>query len=1031
MNEHGTAEAAIPPAGPMEERLRRLNRAYLALYRCNQALTRAVEESALLQEVCRTIVEAAGYRLCWVGYADPEGAKVVHPVAQAGYEDGYLEKIRVTWDDTAHGRGPTGTALRTNRPSVFQDVATDPQFAPWRDEARQRGYASVLGIPLLADQHILGVLTIYASEPKAFDAEEVDLLTALANDLAYGILALRTRVERARAEEALRRAHDELEARVTERTAELAQANRLLKKEAAEHRRTELELARERHLFHCLLETVPDSIYFKDRESRFIRVNRAMVRWVGRHSPAEVVGKTDFDLFTEEHARQAYEDEQEIIRTGRPLLGKEERETWRDGRVTWVCTSKMPLRDARGEIVGTLGISRDITERKQAEDELTRAKEAAEAASRAKSEFLAVMSHEIRTPMNGILGMTELALDTELTPEQREYLTLVNKSADALLAVLNDVLDFSKIEAGKVDLDHAPFLLRETLADTLDALAVRAHRKGLELACRVALDVPDALVGDAGRLRQVLINLVGNAIKFTEQGEIVLEVEPEEGGGRRVEGISSPSTLLRFSVRDTGIGIPADKQQAIFEPFSQVDNSLTRKYTGTGLGLAIAARLVGLMGGTIGVQSEPGKGSAFRVTVGFERQQGPTNHQEPAGPDRLQGLPVLVVDDNATNRRILEEILGHWGLKPAAVADGPAALAALAQARQVGEPFGLMLVDAHMPEMDGVTLIERLQQDPGPSGPIILLLSSSTSPVQRARCQELGVARLLSKPIRQAELRKAILAALATTSAPEAPPVPVPAAGPCRPLRILLVEDNPVNQHLGVCLLAKQGHSVTVAGNGREALAALEVQSFDVVLMDVQMPEMDGLTATRALRAREKQTGGHIPVIAMTAYAFKGDRERCLEAGMDGYVSKPVHGAALVQAIAAAVLDATPPPTRPAPRAAAAAGPCMDRQEALAQAGGDPGLLAELARLFLAECPQWTAALQAALTEGAPARLLEAAHVLKGTLNVFAAHAAADAAFRLERMGRDGDLSGAAVVWITLEQELARLRPEVEELAQS
>jgi PAS domain S-box-containing protein len=1030
MNEDRTAMAALPlpevPAGgSVEERLRRMNRAYLALYRCNQALTHADEEAALLQEVCRVIVEVAGYRLCWVGYADQDGEKTVHPVAQAGYEDGYLETIHVTWADTVRGRGPTGTALRTNRPSVFQDVTTDPRFAPWRDEARRRGYSSVLGIPLLADQHLLGGLTIYAAEPEAFDAEEVNLLTTLANDLAYGILALRTRLERARAEEALRRAHDELEGRVAERTADLARANQLLKKEVAEHRRTEHELARERHLFHCLMETVPDCIYFKDRQSRFIRVNHALAHHASRNDPADVLGKTDFDLFTEEHARQAYEDEQEIIRTGRPLVGKEERETWPDGRITWVSTSKMPLRDAGGEIIGTLGISRNITDRKQAEEELTRAKEAAEAASRAKSEFLAVMSHEIRTPMNGILGMTELALDTDLTPQQREYLTLVSKSADALLSVINDILDFSKIEAGKVDLEQVPFLLRESLADTLDALAVRAHQKGLELACHVALDVPDALVGDPGRLRQVIVNLVGNAIKFTEQGEIVLDVQRGKGEG------GTGNVVLRFTVRDTGMGIPADKHRVIFDPFSQVDNSLTRKYTGTGLGLAITTRLVKLMGGTIDMESEPGKGSAFHVTVGFERQQGPLDQQEEAAPESVQGLPVLVVDDNATNRRILEEILGHWGLKPTAVADGPAALTALEQASGVGEPFGLMLVDAHMPEMDGLTLIERLGPCPESGRPIILLVSSSTLLPSSTRCQELGVSRVLSKPIRQADLRKAILQALATPNGASEAPARDSAPGSGRPLRILLVEDNPVNQQLAVGLLAKQGHAVAVAGNGREALAAVEASTFDVVLMDVQMPEMDGLTATRALRARERRTGGRVPVIAMTAYAMKGDRERCLEAGMDSYISKPVHGAALLRAIAAVVPDVAPAPAAPIPIPGGPAGDGLDREAALAEAGGDPDLLAQLARLFLGECPKWTAALRAALVEGAPGRLHETAHVLKGGLNVFAARAAAEAAYALERMGREGDLSGAGAAWATLEQELARVRPALEDLAQS
>lgn len=454
-----------------DEQFRRIKRAHLALTSCNQALVRATTESALLQEICDIVVHIAGYRLCWVGYAEQDGMRTVRPVAAAGYDLDYLEKLRVTWADTELGRGPVGTAIRTGEACVLKDVAADPSFAPWREEALRHGYASVLAIPFTVDDRNLAVLTINAAEPDACDEEEMKLLQALSNDLAYGITSLRTRFERQKAVVALCQAHDELEARVTERTATLAQMNAQLEQQIRERQQMEEEL-------RTLMDTIPDSIYFKDRESRFIRANKALAQWVRVGESSQLLGKTDFDLFTEEHAREAYEDEQEIIRTGRPLVGKEEKETWPDGRITWVSTTKMPYRDAQGAVIGTFGSSRDITEHKRAEEELRAAKETAEAANRAKSAFLATMSHEIRTPMNGIIGMTELSLDTELTPTQREYLTLVKKSADSLLTLLNDILDFSKIEAGKFELDQSSFSLRETLGDTLNTLALPAHQKG-------------------------------------------------------------------------------------------------------------------------------------------------------------------------------------------------------------------------------------------------------------------------------------------------------------------------------------------------------------------------------------------------------------------------------------------------------------------------------------------------------------------------------------------------------------------------
>ncbi|MEO7086839.1 MAG: response regulator [Gemmatimonadaceae bacterium] len=699
-----------------------------------------------------------------------------------------------------------------------------------------------------------------------------------------------------------------------------------------------------------------------------------------------------------------------------------------DGLYRWLHTETQLVSDDNDVPVEIVGWWMDVTEACEAaeahvaaREAAERAREAAESASQAKSDFLANMSHEIRTPMNGVLGMLELALDLEMPSDQREYLEIAHSSAEALLSVINDVLDFSKIEAGKMELDNTAFCLADMLEETLSTLTLRAHSKGLELALRIAPDVPAGVFGDATRLRQIITNLVGNAVKFTETGEVVVEAS--------VESATAGTATLLLSVRDTGIGIPRAKQETIFEEFSQADSSTTRRFGGTGLGLAIVTRLVGLFDGHIWVESAPNVGSTFHVRLAFDIAALPPGAAETASVD-LTGVPVLVVDDNATNRLILENMLTRWGMIPTVVASGSAALGLLRREPPGPPHFRLLIVDAQMPEMDGFGIMSHVRAADGWCKRTIMMLSSSGFHEGVQRCRDAGIELHVTKPVRSAELRASICNMLSSVgnadgvgagAHPKVPAItkaalPQPVNESLVPLRVLLAEDNAVNRRLAVALLARRNTVVTVATDGREAIDAWAPGRFDIVLMDIQMPELDGLEVTRLIRSREADDE-HLPIIALTARAMSGDREKCIEAGMDGYVTKPLRAPELM-----AELDrVTAAVTARAAERGAAADMAFDLATLRENTAHDESLIGELITLFQHDAPNYLERIRCA-AKGTDGRELEhAAHALKGSASAICAHRVAAAAQVLEQATHDGDLTSADALVATLSERLAEL----------
>jgi PAS domain S-box-containing protein len=728
-------------------------------------------------------------------------------------------------------------------------------------------------------------------------------------------------------------------------------------------------------------------------------------------------------LFHPEDQERVRRELQELFASDGQEYESEYRVRSRDGSTRWHLARGTVLRDPKGKPVRFIGASADITDLKRLAEELRQAKEAAEAASRAKDEFLANVSHEIRTPMNAILGMTELVLDTPLDEDQRQGLKTVKSAADSLLGIINDLLDFSKMEAGKLGLAPADFSLRAAVGDTLRALALRAHKKGLELIYQVQPDVPDALIGDAGRLRQVLLNLAGNAVKFTDAGEVVVRVEVQGDGLPPSPGAGEVG--LRFTVRDTGIGIPPDQQERIFRAFEQEDTSTTRKYGGTGLGLTIAARLVALMGGTITVDSAPGRGSTFAFTARFGRQPHPPEPVPAQPPVSLHNLPVLVVDDSATNRHILAEWLLGWQMNPTTVGDGMAAMDALWHRAANGRPYALVLLDARMPDADGLTVAAMIRERAELAATRILLLTSGERPGDPTRFRDLRIDAQLLKPVQQDELLETIYRVMSRsqgnapplarpTPTQQAPSAPVPTM---TPLHILVAEDTELSAQVLEQSLVRQGHRVRLASNGREALALAEQGGFDLLLLDVHMPELDGFQVVQAVRERELTAGGRLPIIALTARSRKEDRERCLAAGMDDFLTKPIRRADLLAAIDRVLRTHSSRQSRRRD--------LLDAPVLSAACGGEPTLLRKMCQTLTARVPEHLAVLREALRDQDAPRLREAAHKCCGLLSEFSA-AAGDLAGSPEELAAGTQLDKAAPILEQLETMAHELVKQVD-----
>jgi len=801
--------------------------------------------------------------------------------------------------------------------------------------------------------------------------------------------------------------------------------------DVTERKKTEEQLAFERELLRALLDNAPDRIFFKDTESRFLRCSLAMAQRLGLKDPDEVIGKTDFDFHPEDRAREFFADEQTLLLTGQPLINKIEQQTDTGGGRIWASVTKVPTRNRSGAITGLIGISRDITALKHAEAELALARDAALESARLKSEFLATVSHEIRTPMNAIIGMTGILLETELTEEQKDFALTVQTSADALLSIINDILDFSKIEAGRLTFEHIDFDLRDVVEGVMELQAHRAQTKGIELVSHIPTDVMTRLRGDPGRIRQVLVNLVGNSVKFTERGEVIVEVSRQSETAAQV-------TLL-CEVRDTGIGIAPEAQGKIFQAFTQADGSTTRKYGGTGLGLSISKQLVELMSGEVGVRSEPAKGSTFWFTMKLEKQPDRTTATS-VEAENLMGCRVLIVDDNATNRKILQYQTAAWRMSHGSAASGEEALQMLRDAAAAGKPFELVILDMQMPEMDGLMLAQLIKADPVIAATRLVMLTSLGHRLEPEVLRTAGITVCLFKPIKQSRL----FDCLSTVMAGEIPamlPGPGNLVGGIRAarsetvvpenLRLLLAEDNSVNRKVALLQLKKLGYGAAVAADGVEVLEALERVPYDVILMDCQMPRLDGYATAREIRRREQavwQSRPPVHIIAMTANALQGDREQCLAAGMNDYMGKPVQvpelAAALSRAGESLPIRAEAAPAADAPLPVTLHPGIIASLRELREPG-QPDPVSELIDLFLEDAPVRLKKMEHGLGQSDAPAVYSGAHSLKGSANNLGALRLGALCAKMERQARAQDLTDGTEMLAGIRAEFAIVKKEL------
>ena len=787
--------------------------------------------------------------------------------------------------------------------------------------------------------------------------------------------------------------------------------------------------------FRRLVESNIVGVTIDHFNGSILESNDAFLRMTGYSREELKSGALNWEEMTPEEFKGSTREAIETLRSTGFCTVREKEFFHKDGSRVPVLVGVTMLEESGDKCIC---ITVDITERKRALSALQAAKEQADAANEAKSRFLANMSHEIRTPMNAIIGLTDLVLETQLEDLQRDYLRMVQTSAEALLAIINDILDFSKIEAGRLEIVRGEFRLRDLVGDVLKSLAVRAHENGLELAYDVNADVPEFVVGDAGRLRQILNNLIGNAIKFTEEGEVIVRVKAEPKKDTNL-------VLLRFEVRDTGIGIPTEKLDSIFDVFEQVDTSSTRRFAGTGLGLAITQRLVDLLGGEIWAESEVGQGTCLHFSCQVELAQSAASLPIQQQPAVLQGLHVLVVDDNETNGRILQGQLDNWGLRATRVESAKDAITALRQASSAGSPFDLAMVDGNMPEIDGFQLTELIRNDELTAETLIILLTSGGRPGDLARCEQLDISRYLTKPVKQSELLDAITAVLVSGDSGILTEIALedgnPAAGEAArafsdnartgQLQILLAEDSLVNQRLAVGLLEKKGYQVDVVNDGQAALEAIRERDFDLILMDVQMPRMDGLEATGHIRKQEQETGEHIPIVAMTAHAMPEDRQRCLDAGMDEYVAKPIRSEALYSAIEQLTGVKTTSVAKPIANDWMKPTEHLDWQTAWDTVGGDLDLLQELISAFLEELPGMEQGLASAVEKENAVEVRQMSHKIKGSLRYFGAKPAYDLAYKLESCAEHGTMADAAGMVDALRKELAAIGPLLRKFLQA